>query len=77
MSVVMKEASYVLVHVPDFVQYGSKPTRDIEDNPEVKNELDRHLRSYQDVVNYAPHQVFIGNLVPLVRSCRKMNSTAG
>ncbi len=64
MSVVIKEASYVLVHVPDFVQYGSKPTRDIEDNPDVKNELDRHLRSYDDVVNYAPHQVFIGNQHP-------------
>ena len=64
MSVVIKEASYAIVHVPDFVQYGSKPTRDIEDNPAVKNELDRHLRSYQDVVNYAPHQVFIGNMHP-------------
>ncbi len=64
MSVVIKEASYVIVHVPDFVQYGSKPTRDIEDNPEVKKELDRHLRSYQDVVNYVPHQVFIGNMHP-------------
>lgn len=64
MSVVIKEASYVVAHVPDLVQYGSKPTRDIEDNPDVKNELDRHLRSYEDAINYAPHQVFIGNLHP-------------
>lgn len=64
MSVIVKEASYVIVHIPDFVQYGSKPIRDIEDNPDVKKELDSHLRSYQDVINYVPHQVFIGNMHP-------------
>ena len=35
MSVVIKEVGYLLAHVPDFVQYGSKPSRDISDNPEV------------------------------------------
>ncbi len=64
MSVIIKEASYVIVHVPDFVQYGSKPTRDIEENPGVKKELDSHLRSYEDATNYIPHQVFIGNKHP-------------
>ncbi len=69
MAVVLKEASYVVVHVPDFVQYGSKPIRDIEDNPAVKNELDRHLRSYEDMINYAPHQVFI----PCISAKRSTN----
>lgn len=64
MSVIIKEASYVLVHVPDFVQYGSKPTRDIEEDPGVIKEIYRHLRSYEDVVNYAPHQVYIGTMYP-------------
>ncbi len=64
MSVVIKEASYVIVHVPDFVRYGSKPIRDIEENPEVLKEIDSHLRSYEDTVNYVPHQVFIGNRHP-------------
>jgi len=64
MSVIIKETSYVIVHVPDFVQYGSKPTRDIEDNPDVKRELDRHLRSYEEAINYVPHQVYIGNMDP-------------
>lgn len=64
MSVVIREASYVIAHVPDFVRYGSKPIRDIEENPEVLKEIDSHLRSYEDAVNYAPHQVFIGNRHP-------------
>lgn len=64
MSVIIKEASYVIVHVPDFVRYGSKPTRDLEENPGLQNEIDSHLRSYEDVINYAPHQVFIGNKDP-------------
>lgn len=64
MSVVIKEASYIIAHVPDFVQYGSKPFRDIEDNPDVKKKLDSHLWSYEDVLNYVPHQVYIGNMDP-------------
>jgi betaine reductase len=64
MSVTIKEASYVIIHVPDFVRYGSKPIRDIEENPALVREIDSHLRGYQDVVNYAPHQVFIGNKHP-------------
>lgn len=64
MSVIIKDVGYVMVHVPDFVRYGSKPIRDIEDDPATIKEIDRHLRSYEDVVNYAPHQVFIGSMHP-------------
>ena len=64
MSVVIKEASYVIVHCPDFVRYGSKPIRDIQENPDVIKEIDSHLRSFEDVIHYAPHQVFIGNKNP-------------
>ncbi len=64
MTVVIKNASYIMVHVPDFVQYGSKPVRDINDNPELRWEIKRHLRTYEEVINYAPHQVFIGNKHP-------------
>jgi len=66
MSVTIREASYAIAHIPDFVQYGSKPTRDIEDNPDVKKELDSHLRSYEDALKYIPHQVYIGNMDPEV-----------
>ena len=41
MSVVIKEVGYVIVHVPDFVQYGSKPSRDLlEDKWFVKTDCE-------------------------------------
>jgi betaine reductase len=64
MSVIIKEASYSIYHIPDLVRYGSKPFRDLEDNPSLESEFASHLRSYEDAVNYAPHQVFIGNKHP-------------
>ncbi len=57
--------SYVLAHVPNFVQYGSKPTREIADDPDaVLPSIEGHLRTFQEAVAYAPNQVFIGNLHP-------------
>jgi betaine reductase len=53
-----------MVHVPDFVQYGSKPSRDIPENDDLLKEIHGHLRSYGEVISYAPHQVFIGNKHP-------------
>jgi hypothetical protein len=68
MAVVVKDCSYVLVHVPDFVRYGSKPYRDILTNGGSEGELEKKiydaLRSYDEVVAYPPNQVFIGNLHP-------------
>jgi glycine/sarcosine/betaine reductase complex component C subunit beta len=51
-------ASLTLQHVPDVVRYGSKPSREQGRIPE----LSRALRTYEDVVSYAPNQVFVGNL---------------
>jgi len=64
MSVVIKEVGYIMVHVPDFVRYGSKPSRDIPENRDLLEEISVHLRGYDGVVNYPPHQVFIGNMHP-------------
>ena len=64
MSVVIKEACYVLVHVPDFVRFGSKPSRDISENSGLFKQIEAHLRNYEDAVKYPPHQVFIGNRHP-------------
>jgi betaine reductase len=64
MSVVIKEVGYVIVHVPDFVQYGSKPSRDLLENNGLLKEIESHLRSYEETLNYPPHQVFIGNKHP-------------
>lgn len=68
MSVVVKDCSYVLVHVPSFVRYGSKPFRDISVNGGPGGELEKniysHARTYEEAVAYGPNQVFIGNLSP-------------
>jgi glycine/sarcosine/betaine reductase complex component C subunit beta len=65
MDPVIKTCSYVLVHVPDFVRYGSKPVRDIARDPDAAwSDIRTHLRCFQDAVEYPPNQVFIGNMHP-------------
>jgi len=64
MTVVVKDAGYILVHVPDFVRYGSKPFRDIAEDRSLLEKMEGHLRTYDEAVSYAPHQVFIGNRHP-------------
>jgi glycine/sarcosine/betaine reductase complex component C subunit beta len=68
MSVVVKNYSYVLVHVPSFVRYGSKPIRDISLNGgaggELEKDIYRHVRSFGEAVSYPPNQAFIGNIHP-------------
>lgn len=62
---IIRECAYVLVHVPSFVQYGSKPTREIGSSPEpLLPTIEAHLRSFGEAVEYPPNQVFIGNLHP-------------
>jgi hypothetical protein len=60
------DVSYVLCHVPDLVQYGSKPMREIAIRPEFSQELQRHLWRYEEASAYLPHQVFIGAEHPQV-----------
>jgi hypothetical protein len=68
MSVVVKDCSYVLVHVPSFIRYGSKPYRDISVNGGPGGELEKRIygcvRDYEAAVTYPPNQVYIGNLHP-------------
>jgi betaine reductase len=62
---VIKACAYVLVHVPCFVRYGSKPTRDAVNGQALLLPLiEEHLRSFAEAVGYPPNQVFIGNLHP-------------
>lgn len=62
---VIKACSHVLIHVPGFVRYGSKPSREIDDDMKpVLSALEAHLRSFEEAVEYPPNQVFIGNLHP-------------
>ena len=64
MSVVVKDCSYCLVHVPDFIRFGSKPFRDIETNNDLCKRIYKNVRSYNEAIAYPPNQVFIGNKHP-------------
>jgi len=54
----------VLAHAPGLVRYGSKPLRDIAQDPAALEAITPRLRTYADAVAYAPNQAFIGNLEP-------------
>ena len=62
--VVITECAYTLAHVPSLVRYGSKPSREIAGDENLLERIAASLRSFDDVVAYPPHQVFIGNLSP-------------
>jgi len=57
--------SLVLAHAPDLVRHGSKPARELAaDRDGLLARISGALRSYDDALAYAPHQVFLGNLRP-------------
>ena len=61
---VIRNCSYCLAHVPDLVRYGSKPRREIANNPAVEQHIADFLRSYSEAVSYPPNQTFLGNSTP-------------
>ncbi len=64
---VLKGTSYVLVHAPDMILHnGTTQTTEKQLNPnsEYLKTLPNHLRTYDEVVNYLPNQVYIGNHKP-------------
>lgn len=62
--VIIRKCSNILVHLPDFVRHGSKPAREIRRHPELLGKINSRLRTFDEVVRYAPNQVFIGNVEP-------------
>ena len=64
MTAYLRAAANVLVHVPDLVRYGSKPWRETSRRDQAPGDVFTNLRSFDEVVDYAPNQVFIGNLPP-------------
>lgn len=64
MNTIIKGCSNILIHVPDLVRYGSKPSREIEKDPSMLMKIEQSLRKFPEVVPYAPNQVFIGNMEP-------------
>ena len=64
---VIKGVSYALAHAPDMAVYqGSTQTVERKKNPasEYLAKMPGHLRNFQDVVQYPPNQVYIGNILP-------------
>lgn len=64
---VLKGASYILVHTPDMIVHnGSTCSMERHANPnsDLLKEINNHIRSYEEVVNYLPNQVYIGNIKP-------------
>jgi len=64
---VLKGAGYVLVHAPNMVIHcGSTQTTERITNPdsEYLKKLPEALRTYEEACNYAPNQVYIGNIKP-------------
>lgn len=64
---VVKGTSYVLVHAPDMIIHnGTTQTteRYLNPNSEYLKSLPKHIRSYEEAVNYMPNQVYIGNHKP-------------
>ncbi|QIL46688.1 glycine reductase [Vagococcus coleopterorum] len=60
-------ASYILVHTPDMIEHnGTTQTTEKIVNPdsEYLKQLKGNIRSYDQVVNYAPNQTYIGNMKP-------------
>ncbi|MGM0410377.1 MAG: glycine/sarcosine/betaine reductase complex component C subunit beta [Bacillota bacterium] len=64
---VIKGSSYILVHAPNTLkEAGSTQTTTRAQNPDddYLKSIDDHLRSFDEVVQYAPNQSYIGNIVP-------------
>ncbi|MCC9293776.1 DUF5940 domain-containing protein [Clostridium sp. WLY-B-L2] len=71
---VVKRASYVLVNTPDMVVHnGTTQTLERKTNPDSDylKQIKNHLRSFENVVSYAPNQTYIGNMAPEELSERK------
>lgn len=61
---VVREVTYFLAHVPGMLRHGSKPSRDIPQDPGLLEKFLNHLNPFEKAVAYPPNQVFIGNLKP-------------
>ena len=61
---VVRAASLVLAHTPGLARHGSKPLRSLSGNAELTARFLASLRSFDDAVNYPPHQAFLGTCHP-------------
>ena len=64
---VLRGAGYALINTPDMIMNnGTTQTTEKIVNPdsEYLKALPGHIRSYEQVISYAPNQVYIGNMKP-------------
>ena len=61
---VIKDVKFFMAHTPGLVQHGSKPSREIQKDPETLELIQSSLRSLNEAISYAPHQVMLGNIYP-------------
>lgn len=61
---VITAVANVLAHAPGLVRHGSKPRRDLEQDPALAGPLGAHLRAYPAAAAYAPNQAYLGRLEP-------------
>ncbi|MCR1954783.1 glycine/sarcosine/betaine reductase complex component C subunit beta [Clostridioides mangenotii] len=64
---VLKGAGYILAHTPDMIiQNGTTCSVERQTHPdsEFLKEIGKHIRTFDEVVNYMPNQVYIGNNRP-------------
>ncbi|MGQ0568437.1 MAG: glycine/sarcosine/betaine reductase complex component C subunit beta, partial [Armatimonadota bacterium] len=54
----------ILAHVPHLVSYGSKPAREFQRNPSLRDRFIQMLRDYNKARDYLPNQAYIGNVEP-------------
>ncbi len=64
---VLKGAAYCLIQAPDLLLHsGATQTMEAKTTPgsEYLHQLPKHLRSYEQALQYPPNQVYIGNMQP-------------
>jgi len=61
---VITAASAVLAHVPGLARHGSKPSRELARDAQVESRFLASLRTFEQAVDYLPHQAFLGALHP-------------
>ena len=61
---VISGVRYFLAHAPGLVRYGSKPYREVSNDPALMGQITDHLRPYEEAAGYPPNRAFLGSLYP-------------
>ncbi len=63
-SVVISGAKNFLAHTPGLVRHGSRPSRDIHDDPAVADLITANLRTFEQAASYGPNLTYLGGMHP-------------